>query len=171
MDSGFDIILSYRRDDSGGYAGRLYDALVQRFGEEHVFRDINAIDPGVDFTVAIERAVASASVFLAMIGPRWRTLTDDHGRRRIDAPGDVVRFEIESALHRDVLVIPLLVDDAEMPSSDELPQSIAPLAFRNALELRDRSWRQDVDRLIETIEEVRREGSSHRTDEPGRARN
>jgi hypothetical protein len=155
----FHIILNYRRDDTSAHAGRLYDDLADRFGGDHVFMDIDAIEPGVDFADVIERAVGSASVFLCVIGPGWLTAADAKGARRLDQPDDFVRMEIEAALRPEVRVIPVLVHNAAMPSAEGLPPSLAPLAGRNAIELRDNSWRYDVGRLIETIERVR-EGAS-----------
>ena len=152
MERGFHIILNYRREDTSAHAGRLYDDLADHFGGDHVFMDIDTIEPGVDFAEVIERAVGSASVFLSLIGQRWLTAVDAKGERRLDKPDDFVRLEIEAALRPEVRVIPILVQNATMPSSTELPPSLAPLARRNAMELRDNSWRYDVGRLIETID-------------------
>ena len=40
------IFISYRREDTAGRAGRLFDALVGRFGERDVFQDVAGIAPG-----------------------------------------------------------------------------------------------------------------------------
>jgi hypothetical protein len=151
------VVLNYRREDTAGHAGRLYDALARRFGEECVFMDIDAIEPGADFTQVIETAVGSCHAFVALIGRRWLTVTDVTGRRRIDNPEDFVRLELEAALQRSIRVIPVLVQDADMPSSDELPSSLTPLSRRHALEIRDSSWQYDVDRLVAALEAVERE--------------
>ena len=163
MQPTFHIILNYRREDTSAHAGRLYDDLADQFGAEQVFMDIDAIEPGVDFAEVIERAVGSARVFLSVIGPGWLSAVDAKGVRRLDRTDDFVRLEIEAALRPEVRVIPVLVQNATMPTSEELPPSLAPLARRNAIELRDNSWRYDVSRLIETIERVR-EGSSGEDD-------
>ena len=149
----FEVVINYRREDTSGHAGRLYDALAVHFGSEHVFMDIDAIDPGADFGEVIAGAVDRCHAFIALIGKRWLTATDARGRRRLDNPDDFVRIEIETALQRDIRVIPVLVQDVEMPSSEDLPPSMRPLAKRNALEIRDSSWRYDVDRLIATLDE------------------
>ena len=159
MQPTFHIILNYRREDTSAYAGRLYDDLADQFGADQVFMDIDAIEPGVDFADVIEHAVGSASVFLSLIGPRWLSAVDAKGVRRLDNPEDFVRLEIEAALRPEVRVIPVLVQSATMPTSEELPPSLAPFARRNAIELRDNSWRYDVGRLIETIQRVREGGS------------
>ena len=157
MTSPFRVTLNYRRDDSSGHAGRLYDALAEKFGSEHVFMDIDAIEPGIDFGEAIDRALASADAFICLIGRDWLGATDAQGRRRLDNAGDFVRLEIEAALKREIRVIPVLVRDAEMPQSDELPESLSGLARRNAIEIRDNSWHYDVGRLVRTLEKIDRE--------------
>jgi hypothetical protein len=167
MQPGFHIILNYRREDTAGHAGRLYDDLADQFGADQVFMDIDAIEPGVDFAEVIEHAVGSASVFLSLIGQRWLSAVDADGMRRLDKADDFVRLEIEAALRPEVRVIPVLVQNATMPTSEDLPASMAPFARRNAIELRDNSWRYDVGRLIETIQQVR-EGAP--TDGSARAR-
>jgi hypothetical protein len=153
----FRIVLNYRRDDTGGHAGRLYDALSERFGDDHVFMDIDTIEPGTDFAEVIERAVGSCDAFLALIGKRWLTATDAGGRRRLDNSADYVRLEIEAALSRKVRVIPVLLQDAEMPTSDDLPESLSRLARIQALEVADSRWHYDMTRLIATLENVERE--------------
>ena len=106
------IFVSYRRQETSHLAGRLYDRLAGRFGEGQVFIDVDAIEPGVDFARKIFRAVAACKVLLAIIGPTWLTVADERGHRRLDDPNDIVRLEVEAALARSVLVIPILVEGA-----------------------------------------------------------
>lgn len=148
------IFISYRRDDSAGHVGWLRSLLIQRFGADQIFRDIETIPPGVDFVEAIETAVGSCDVLLAVIGPRWLTATGRRGERRLDDPEDFVRIEIATALERSIRVIPVLVQDAHMPRSNELPAHIAKLARRNSIELRDSSWEFDVGRLGDALESI-----------------
>jgi hypothetical protein len=153
----FHIFINYRREDTAGHAGRLYDALAARFGDDHVFMDIDAIDPGEDFTQVVEQSVGSCDVLLALIGRTWTSTVDREGRRRLDKPNDWVRVEIQTALDRpDTRVIPTLVQGAEMPSSDDLPPPLQKLSHRNAFEIRDNRWRSDVQRLIADLEELAR---------------
>jgi hypothetical protein len=154
------IFLSYRRDDAAGHAGRLYDVLAERFGEESVFMDIDTIHLGADFHETIERAVSSSDVMITVIGRDWLTATDQSGRRRLDDPDDFVRLEIESALGGPVTLIPVCVEKATMPAARELPPSLGALARRQGIELRDVAWRDDVERLIREIEEMGRPGSA-----------
>jgi hypothetical protein len=141
------IFISYRRDDSRGYAGRLQGDLSRRYSEEHVFRDVE-IPPGADFGEYITSLVDKCNVVLAIIGPSWLDARDREGERRIDKPDDWVRLEIERALARDgVEVIPVLVDGARLPPREELPESLLALRRRNAFELSDRRWDYDVGQL------------------------
>jgi TIR domain len=132
----------------------LYDRLADRFGAGQVFMDVDTIELGVDFGEAINRAVAACKVLLAVIGPDWLTAADEQGRRRLDNPDDFVRLEIEAALDRDVRVIPILAQGAVMPGRDDLPESLARLARRNALFIRHESFRSDAGRLVTAIERV-----------------
>ena len=118
------IFISYRRDDTEGEAGRLFDDLTREFGSNSVFMDVAGIRPGVDFVQAIEQNVADCGVLLAIIGPVWATITSASGQRRLDDPNDFVALEIASALKREVPVIPVLVHGAKMPSQDQLPESL-----------------------------------------------
>jgi hypothetical protein len=145
------ILIDYRREDSAGHAGRLYDRLVAEFGGDSLFMDVSSIQPGVDFQ-SIRDAVASSDVVIEIIGPRWLSLTDGDGRRRLDNPMDFVRLTLAMALAQDQAVIPVLVDGASMPSEDELPDDIVALARRNALEISPTRWDYDVGRLIEAID-------------------
>jgi hypothetical protein len=150
------IFISYRREEARGDAGRLTDDLKEHFGEEQIFRDIDAIEPGVDFVEAINRAVSACAVLLAIIGPNWLTVQDKGGRRRLDAPHDFIRLEIGAALNRNIRVIPVLVGGATMPREDELPPDLAPLSRRQAYDLSDKRWEFDVGQLIETLAKIPR---------------
>ena len=149
------VFVSYRRSDSAGHSGRLMDALVEGFEPQQLFRDIEAIEAGADFVEAINRAVADSSVMLVVIGPQWLTAQTSDGKRRIDQDNDFVRLEIEAALSLDLRVIPVLVGGASMPSAEELPASLKPLARRQAQEISDRRWDYDVDQLFATMEKIR----------------
>ncbi len=148
------IFISYRRDDSSGYAGRLYDRLSQHFGINQVFMDVDHIEPGEDFAEIINQAVGSCSILLALIGRSWITAADKNGARRLDDPEDFVRLEITSAISSNVRVMPLLVDGASMPLAHQLPEALTLLARRQAAELSNTRFHQDVDRLIENIEKA-----------------
>jgi len=146
------IFISYRRDDSSGYAGRLFDYLAARFGKENVFMDVDTIKPGEDFRRAIEKAVGSCEVVIVMIGRQWLSAADAQGRRRLDDTGDFVRVEVANALANPAIrVIPVLVRDAGMPHAKDLPDDLKDLAYRNATELSDHRFQYDAQKLIEVI--------------------
>jgi hypothetical protein len=146
------IFISYRREETAYPAGWLYDRLANHFGGDQVFKDVDSIQLSDDFAEVITRAVGSCDVLLALIGNEWLTVTDEHGRRRLDYPDDFVRLEIEAALSRKVPVIPILVDGARMPRADELPASLARLTRRQALELSPNRFEADTSRLLRVLE-------------------
>ena len=147
------IFVSYRREDSAGHAGRLFDQLKLRFGQKNVFWDVSgSIEPGEPFDGAIERAVASCDALLAIIGPTWVISADAEGKRRIDDPHDFVRLEIGKALRRNVRVVPVLVHRATMPRMEELPGDLQPIARHQAIELSDSRWDHDVSQLIQSLD-------------------
>ncbi len=148
------IFISYRREDSAGWTGRLVGHLKERFGADHIFSDIDTIEPGANFTEAITRAVGSCNVLLAIIGPRWLTEADTSKHRRLDDPSDWVRTEIAAALSRKIRVIPILVGKADMPAARDLPPEIKMLADLQAHELSDKRWDYDSQLLTTRLEET-----------------
>jgi hypothetical protein len=156
MDAQFDrpsppeIFINYRREDTSAVAGRLRYRLDARLGRAS-FMDTLSIQPGMDWREAIGEAVASSYVMLVLMGEKWAASTDPTGRRRIDEPSDPVRLELEGALRRNLHVIPVLVDDAEMPDPEDLPQSVMALVRLRPMRVRRDNFRQDADRLIEEI--------------------
>jgi hypothetical protein len=148
------IFISYRREDSADVTGRIHDRLVEHFGESAVFRDVDDIPLGVDFTKYIDEKVGQCEVLLAVVGRDWLSVTDANGNRRLDLPGDFVRIELESALKRNIPVVPLLVRRATMPKAADLPESIRDFAKRNGMPVRaDPDFRPDCDRLIKGLEQ------------------
>ncbi len=147
------IFISYRRDDSEGEAGRLYDDLVRAYGNNAVFMDVAGIAPGLDFRKAIDDNVSGCGVFLAVIGPQWATITNQDGHRRLDDANDFVRLEIASALARNIAVIPVLVHDARMPHPEQLPDNIKDLAYRNSVEISHARWNSDVQLLVDALKQ------------------
>lgn len=148
------IFISYRRDDSIAYAGRLYDRLVARFGKDQVFMDIDDLQPGEDFVDALQSAVSSCNVLIAVIGKNWLSAKDDAGNPRLHNPEDFVHLEIVAALLRGIRVIPALVGGALMPTAVSLPDPLKKLARRQAIQLPDIGFPQSVSSLIETLESV-----------------
>lgn len=145
------IFISYRRDDSAGYAGRLYDRLIQHFPKERLFMDIDDIPPGYDFVDVLENAIKACNVVLVIIGKQWVSIPNAEGKRRLDDPRDFVRIEVATALQRNVRVIPLLVGGAVMPLPAELPPDLEKLVRRQAVVINNHSFHPDVDRLIKAL--------------------
>jgi len=166
------IFMSYRREDADYPAAWLFAELVSHFSRDQVFKDVDSIDLGDDFVEVITNAVGSCDVLLALIGRRWLTITGQDGRRRLDNPDDFVRLEIEAALTRNVRVIPILVEAAQMPRAGELPASLAKLARRQALELSSNRFTLDTQRLLKTLDRTLAEAQEpgrQETERPGRS--
>jgi hypothetical protein len=148
------IFISYRRQDSAGYAGRLFDRLTNHLKQAKIFMDIDTIELGVDFVQKIGEAVSSCDVLLAIIGPTWLTVTNANGQPRLNDPNDFVRIEVQTALQRNIRVIPILVNGASMPAENDLPQELAPLSRRNGMEIEHTSFDSDVNLLITKLEKM-----------------
>jgi hypothetical protein len=146
------IFISYRRQDSPGFAGRIADHLDRYFGEASVFRDVEAIEYGTDFVIAIDRAVTSCALLVVVIGNAWMTVKDAQGRRRLENEDDFVRLEVATALKRGIRVIPVLVQGASPPKAEELPADLQAIARRQAIEISDERFGDDMERLIRAVE-------------------
>ena len=145
------IVVSYRRSDSA-MAGRIFDRLVQHFGKTNLFIDIDNVPFGVDFRKHIDDALETSDLLVAIIGHNWLG-SKDGGTARIMNAADPVRVELETALRRDLLILPVLLDGASMPDPAELPETIRDLSYRNALEVESgRDFNVHIDRLIRAIE-------------------
>src|ERR1700722_10524194 len=126
------IAISYRRSDSQDITGRIFDRLVQHFGKDTVFRDIDSIQPGIDFRTQIAEALRTTDALLVVVGSAWFGQGKDKASR-IDNEADPVRIEVETALKRDIPIIPILVGGTRMPEPNELPQSLRDFAYRHAV--------------------------------------
>ena len=146
------IFISYRRDDAAYVTGHINDLLRKEFGDASVFTDVDNIALGVDFRAVLDETVSQCRVFLAVIGSEWLTARNYEGELRLDDPADFVRIEVESALKRNIPVIPLLVSGAKMPAAEDLPESIRGLAFRNGTQIRPApDFSADMARLIKNL--------------------
>jgi hypothetical protein len=158
--AGHAIFIGYRREDTRDVAGRIYDALVRRFGKPRIFKDVANLRPGADFGAYIQDVLPRCRVFLALIGPAWLQARDEAGARRLDDPHDWVRIEIETALATPGLdVVPVLINGARMPKADELPEGLRPLLRRHAASIRpDPDFHDDVARLAHALKDSVRTG-------------
>jgi hypothetical protein len=146
------VFINYRRADSAGYAGRIYDRLAAHFGEDAIFMDVHTVEAGLDFVDVLENAVQSCDVLVVLIGKQWLNIKDPDGNRRLDNPRDFVRIEVAAALSHGIRVIPVLVDGTPMPNSDQLPNNLESLTRRNAVLVSHYSFHNDTNRLIEQLE-------------------
>jgi formylglycine-generating enzyme required for sulfatase activity len=142
------VFISYRRDDSAGHAGRIYDWLEREFGRNSIFMDIDAIPLGLDFVEVIGAEVGKCDVLLAVIGPNWLDAKDENGNRRLDDEHDIARIEIAAALKRNIPVIPILLEGTRVPKADRLPDELKALARRHGTDVRSASFRGDMERLV-----------------------
>jgi Tol biopolymer transport system component len=146
------IFISYRRSDNPDATGRIYDRLVAGFGKARVFKDVDSIPLGQDFRGHLSGIVGECGVVLAIIGPSWLDVRNKDAQRRLDDPDDFVRIELEAALARDIPVVPVLVGHAPIPGASELPASLAPMAFRQSIEVRpDPDFHNDATRLVAAL--------------------
>ncbi len=144
------IFISYRRNDSQGMAGRIYDYLLKHFSKENLFFDVDNIAPGENFETSVVKAVEQCHTMLVIMGPDWlKEITAAHTSDR----KDWVELEISTALNQNLRIIPLLLEDTRMPAQTELPESLQPLSLRNALSVRHLSFSANMQTLISTLKE------------------
>ncbi|MGH1486028.1 MAG: toll/interleukin-1 receptor domain-containing protein [Cellvibrionaceae bacterium] len=150
------IFISYRRADASAVAYRLSDELQRIFGEQSLFLDVESIAPGLPFADAIQQSLNQCSVVLIIIGPEWIDAAHEEGGRRLDDENDWVRKEVNLALNSNVRVIPVLVQDAPMPTKEKLPDDIKGLADLHAFTISNSQthWSFDVQRLVEKIAQI-----------------
>lgn len=164
------IFINYRRGDDPGFTQALLSRLEQVFRPEQLFIDVDDIAPGLDFVQVLNDQVARCDVLIAVVGKNWLGAADETGERRLDNPEDFVRIEIESALAQKKRVIPVLVNDAKMPRSTELPESLRAFARCNAVRLTHERFRADMQGLIKALEDVLTEADAARREEDDAAR-
>jgi hypothetical protein len=152
------IFISYRREDSAGYAGRVRDRLVDKLGKS-IFMDVDNIPLGTNFVKALQEEVGTCSALLAVIGEDWLDVRDKSGRRRLDNPSDSVRVEIGTALQRGIPVIPILLEGTVIPSADQLPEDLQELSLRNGINVHHASFQADMDRLIQGLKRQSQRGN------------
>ena len=144
------VFLSYRRTDDVNFVGRFHDRLVEAFGEENVFRDVDSLHPGDEFDRVIREHISTVDALVALIGRTWV--------ERLKAPDDFVRMELAEALAARRPVIPILIEDTTLPRPDELPEELLPLLGLNVLRVRrDPDFRRDSARALDGIRRAVRE--------------
>jgi hypothetical protein len=159
------IFISYRRDDSSAWAGRLSDRLNSHFPSNQIFMDVDTIEPGIDFVEAIEESVSSCDVLIAVIGTRWLNSSNSAGKRRLEISEDSVRVEISTALKRGIRVIPVLVEGATIPEAADLPDDLKALVRRNALKLSHDRFRTESELLASIVGQVLEKAEAKRREQ------
>jgi len=166
-----DIFISYRREDSGGWTGRLAADLRREFPNAQVFQDIASIEIGEDFVEVVRRALASSAAVIVVIGPRWLNAKDEQGNRRLDDRKDWVRLEISESLKRVGLrVVPVQVGGGSMPRAADLPKPLKALARRNAHEITDKRWDHDISQLVAVLKKIESLNATRRSIAPAKNR-
>lgn len=150
------IFISYRRSDSAGHAGRLHDYLRNYFGTQRIFFDVDTISVGENFAQKINTELDNSDAVLVLIANQWLDCRGADGNRRLDDPKDYVRLEVETALDKNITVIPLLLQGAQMPSGNVLPDTLRDLSMRNAIRLNDDHWNSDCNLLAGILKNVLR---------------
>ena len=145
------IFINYRRDDTGGVAGRLADSLNSYFGSGRVFRDVDGIETGANFEEVLRRTAHDADAMIVLIGRNWSTAADAKGVARLHDPTDWVAREISAALESKIPIYPVLVESAVMPRPEELPDALRPLVRYNAMSISDQRWQIDATRLAKVV--------------------
>jgi hypothetical protein len=146
---GNSIFISYRRDDTAGYARAIHRELSETFGPDSVFMDVESVEPGADFVDALDKALARCEVVVVLIGRGWHAPAHANDQGRTER--DFVGMEVQAALARKMTLIPALIDGAMMPSETELPDELRGLLRHNALEIRHTTFQEDVERLADAI--------------------
>ena len=145
------VFLSYRRGDSEGQARALNLELVKLIGKESVFMDVDSIALGQDFRHILHERLESCDLMLALIGPGWLDAKDAAGNRRLESATDFVRLEIAAALKRNIPVTPVLLQGAQMPPLEHLPDDVKELVYRNGFELGHSTWESDVREMVKRL--------------------
>jgi hypothetical protein len=144
------IFISYRTDDAGHAASRLFEDLADLYGLGRVFIDHKKIAGGEPWGERLTAEAAQGAVMFVLIGSGWlKAQNPTTGDRRLNEPEDWVRREIQTALDAGFTVIPVLVDNARplTPTDLRTVPEIARLAEKQSLPLRRRDWDTDVAKL------------------------
>ena len=149
------IVISYRREDTRWIVGRIFDRLVDHYGHDSIFMDIDGVPAGVDYRDEIRSNLQRSNIVLAVIGPQWLAVQKETGQPRIADETDWVRIEIEAALEKKITVIPVLIDRARLPKPSELPETIREFAYRQAADIDTGvDFQSHIDRLIRAIDQL-----------------
>jgi hypothetical protein len=147
------MFISYRRQDSAANALGIGQYLENVFGRKNVFIDVD-MRAGAKFPILLEKRLSECKVMLVLIGPAWLDAQDDQGHRRLDHLDDWVRLEISHALKRDITVIPVRVNGAELPTKAALPEDIRGLLDYQAVSVTTTGFRNEMSGLVRDIKSI-----------------
>lgn len=149
----FKFFICYRTRETAVAAATVARVLDEAFGEDSTFLDSKVIKEGDNFVKVINRVLADPAVIvIALIGDRFMENREDEGSRQGDQPVDRVKFEIDTALQRGNIIIPVLIDIAKMPAAKSLPESMRPITELNALPLHAKGLESELSRLVQALE-------------------
>jgi hypothetical protein len=149
------IVISYRREDTRWIVGRIFDRLVEHYGHNNIFMDIDAVPLGSDYRDQIRSTLQRSDILLAVIGPQWLAVQKETGQPRLSDESDWVRIEIEAALGKKIPVIPVLIDRARLPKPTELPEALREFAYRQAADVDTGvDFQSHMDRLIRSMDQL-----------------
>jgi serine/threonine protein kinase len=152
------VFLSYRREDSSHFSGRLLDFLEMRLGAGSVFFDVESIPAGMDFWDYIKATLQQCAVLVVIIGPEWVDLLKRRQRRwyQLKRPQDYVAAEIMAAIEMELPILPVLFDGASMPKERELAKPLRPIANLNAAIVgAGKAFRVGADGICDQITKIR----------------
>lgn len=147
------IFISYRREDTAAEALSIAQYLAKSLGEERVFLDIEKLRPGETFPHVLRQAIQKSRVMLVIVGHNWLQGKggDSGSGSRLDDPNDWVRLEIETAMADGLVIIPVLVSGATLPSPHRLPETLQPLLENHAVTITTNGFRNDMAGLAADI--------------------
>lgn len=151
------VFVNYRAQDNPLGAAGIHDMLARRFGGDRVFRDCVSMAAGDHYPTTLRASLERADVLVVVIGPRWNELADEQGRVLIQRDRDWVRWEIARAIDRGIPIIPVLLrdapGDATPPDRTILPADIRKLADYQTLDVSQKRFGADLDRLADRLVE------------------
>lgn len=147
-----EIFISYRHDDTAGWAAELGRDLVRAFGRDSLFLDQrdDSLPWGSRWPDEIDRAASRCEAMLVLMGPQWIDGRGPDGQRRLLAAQDWVRHEVQLGLAHGALVLPVLFEGGRVPAAAELPPELQPLldTMFNAEPITNHNWEREIPRLV-----------------------
>jgi hypothetical protein len=141
------IFINFRNYDGDWAALAMRNTLAERFGAREVFLSSFSIQLAAHFEDELLRHARDCDVMLALVGPRWLTITGADGQPKLGAADDWVCREIATALAARRRVVPVLLSGAGRLRAGDLPPAIAGLAALQGCRLNRPQYFTDIDGL------------------------